>query len=219
MRKGDAVSDHSVTVNDYRVLHPDKDRIPPLVTDDGDVTAVGTAHGRTIPIIGTTRPPIYDVSLHPLDGSKTRIYADDPHDVVGIICGQSYQRQYDRCMQLIDQYDQYNDDNDADFSQRFDMETEYVAEKVLLDYMRGAFVHKARAVAQAKINRTAQQDGRWDDLTPEQQAVLTRAADEGSEKAPVGVLEDEEFHDVDGIAFMGKRGTWRAASLARTKEV
>ena len=49
--------DRTATVEDYRVLHPDQDWIPPLVTEDGDVTAVGTAHGRTIPIIGTTRPP------------------------------------------------------------------------------------------------------------------------------------------------------------------
>lgn len=207
------MSDYNVTVNDYRVLHPDKDRIPPLVTNDGDITAVGTAHGRTIPIIGTTRPPIYDVSLHPFDGSKTRIYADDPHDIVSVICGKRYQQQYDRCMQLIEEYDQYNDDNDADYSHRFETESEYVAEKVLLDYMRGAFVHKARAVAQEKINSSAKQDGRWDKLTPEQQTVLTRAADVDSEKAPVGVLEDEEFHDMDGVAFIGKRGTWRSADV------
>lgn len=205
--------DRTATVEDYRVLHPDQDWIPPLVTEDGDVTAVGTAHGRTIPIIGTTRPPIYDVSLHPFDGSKTRIYADDPHDIVSIICGSSYRQQYERCIQIIDQYDQLNDDNDPDLSQRFEAETEYTAEKVLLDYMRGAFVHKARAIAQRSINTEAQQDGRWDKLTAEQQTVLTRAADIDSETAPVGVLEDEEFHDVDGIAFMGRRGTWRSADV------
>lgn len=206
-------STQKTTVDDYKVLHPDFDHIPALVTEDGDVSAVGTAHGRTIPVIGSTRPPVFDVSLHPLDGGKTRIYADDPNEILAAICGDDYRTQLNRCQSIIDNYAKYDDDNDPDGHARRELEHDFAIETTYLGYIRGAFAHKARQVAQGKINDQAKQDGSWDTLSPQEQDVLTRAADTTSQSAPVGVLEDHEFTDGDGNTFTGKRGTWRSNAV------
>lgn len=199
---------------DYWVLHPDYDHIPPLVTQDGDVDAVGTAHGRTIPMIGTIRPPVYDVSLHPFDGGNTRIYADDADEIMAVICGKPYRDQLNRCHQLSADYQLLNDDNDPDGSKRLEADGQFALEVGLLSYIRGTFAHKARAVAQRIINEKAREDGAWDKLSDEEKDVLTRAADAESDTAPVGVLEEAEITEAnpDGTTdtFTVTRGAWRS---------
>lgn len=200
------------TLEEYRCLHPDDDQIPPLVTDDGHISAVGTAHGRTIPVIGSTRPPVYDVSLHPLDGGSTRIYADDPNDVLAVICGKDYQDQLNRCRALMEQYAAIDDEHPEAPALRDELTADFAAETTFLGLICGAFVHRARAIAQGKINEQAQQDGRWEGLTVQEQKILVAAADTANPKAPVGVLRDAAFDDPrnPGQVILGKRGHWTA---------
>lgn len=202
----------TATLEEYRCLHPDDDQIPPLITDDGHISAVGTAHGRTIPVIGTTRPPVYDVSLHPLDGGTTRIYADDPNDVLAVICGKDYQDQLDRCKALMEQYAAIDDDHPDAAALRNELTADFAAETTFLGLICGAFIHQARSIAQGKINEAAQQDGRWESLTPQEQQILTAAADTTNPKAPVGLLRDTTFDDPHnpGQVILGKRGHWTA---------
>lgn len=201
------------TLDEYKTLHPDNDIIPPLVTDDGDVSAIGTAHGRTIPVVGSTRPPAFDVSLHPFNGGKTRIYADDADDVLAVICGEDYQRQLTRCRDLVDQYNALADDDsvEADKTRR-EIQRDFDAETTFLVLIRGTVAHTGRAVAQGHINDAARQDGTWDALSDEEQNILTAAADTTSERAPIGVLQETTFINPDypDQSVVGMRGTWTA---------
>lgn len=201
----------TTSLDDYRVLHPDFDVIPALITNDGDISAVGTAHGRTVPLIGSTRPAIFDVSLHPFDGGNMRIYADDLNDVLSVICGDDYRMQLDYCEQLIEQYDAITGDTVDEENRRQALHAEFQQATIDLCFIRGAFVHKARAVAQGKINDAARADGTWDALTDEEQEVLREAADIKADVAPVGVLEEALLDNGDGSEpFVGHRGVWRA---------
>jgi hypothetical protein len=202
----------TATLEEYRCLHPDDDQIPPLITPDGHISAVGTAHGRTIPVIGSTRPPVYDVSLHPMDGSDIRIYADDPNDVLAVICGAEYQQQLDRCKDLIARYEAIDDETPNAATLREELTADFAAETTFLGLICGVFAHKARAIAQGKINNEAQQDGRWERLTPQEQEILISAADTSNPKAPIGVLRDAAFDDPNnpGQMIPGKRGSWTA---------
>lgn len=206
--------------DDYRVLHPDFDAIPALITNDGDISAVGTNHGRTIPLIGSTRPAIFDVSLHPFDGSKTRIYADDLNDILSVICGEDYRKQLDYCEQLIEQYDTITGNSDEEEEQRQALHAEFQHASIDLCFIRGAFIHKARAVAQGKINDAARADGMWDGLTSEEQQVLCEAADIEADVAPVGILEETVLDNEDGSEpFIGYQGVWRAEVPLALNEV
>lgn len=199
------------TLEDYRCLHPDNDYIPPLLTHDGHITAVGAAHGRVIPVIGATRPPIYDVSLHPLDQSDYRIYADSADDVLAVILGEPYQQQLAACKDLLNRYNQLGHD-DLTGAPGADLRADFDAETTILCMIRGTFAHTARARAQDLINTWAKQDSRWDALTDQERDVLERAADLDSETAPIGIVKDMLIPDPTnpGVVLEGRRGTWTA---------
>lgn len=199
------------TLDDYKTLHPDHDYIPPLVTDDGHVSAIGTAHGRTIPVIGSTRPPIFDVSLNPLDGSQVRIYADEADDVLAVLLGTEYQSQLARCKQIEANYMELSD-SDQMGSAGHTMREEFDSEVTLLGMIRGTFAHTARARAQQLVNDKAKASGAWEALTDQERTILEQAADMTSETAPVGIVKEMTIPDPThpGHTLTGRVGSWGA---------
>lgn len=204
-------------VEGYRPLHPERDMIPPLVTMDGDTTAVGTAHGRTVPVIGSTRPPVYDVSVHPFDGSCRRVYADDADDVLAVLCGEDYQRQLGITREALEKSTEAElttmmaeNPSEEEIQATYDLTLEAQAEIGLLSVIRGTGIQRWRQKAQEIINNQAETDGRWDELTDGERKVLTDAANPDSDTFPVGIPEPGMIVDTYGELHEGIRGVWRA---------
>lgn len=204
-------------VEGYRPLHPERDMIPPLVTMDGDTTAVGTAHGRTVPVIGSTRPPVYDVSVHPFDGSGRRVYADDADDVLAVLCGEDYQRQLGITREALEKSTEAElttmmaeKPSEEEIQATYDLTLEAQAEIGLLCVIRGTGIQRWRQKAQEIINTQAKQNGRWDALTDKEREVLIDAANPNSDTFPVGIPEPGLIEAPDGRTIEGIRGVWRA---------
>ncbi|MGM5595118.1 hypothetical protein QZG57_09560 [Corynebacterium glucuronolyticum] len=201
----------------YKVLHPEEDKIPPLVTMDGDIKGAGKKHGRLVPMIGSTRPPVYDVSIHPFDGSKVRVYADDPDSVLAALLGEEYQDQLLRAeeavlvaaeaMAVIREKDAPTDEEMQKTDELFQQSQ---AEVGLLSVIRSEGVHRYRQKAQEIINDQARSDGRWDALTDIERQILTEAADPAGETIPIGIPEPGAFQTDDGQIVRGNFGVWRA---------
>lgn len=192
---------------EYRTIHPDTGHIPPLITHDGHIHAVGTAHGRTIPVVCSTRPPVFDVSFDRVLPDHIRVYADYAEDVLAAVCGPDYQ---ERLARLYGIQREYNDLDDAEKDKRrlvlLDESDRINAE---LTYLRSDFAHQARLVAQAIINDAAKKDGSWDELSDREREVLDRAATSIA-SAPVGIVDEMLFANPNGELFTGNRGVWRA---------
>lgn len=192
----------------YRTVHPDKDLVPPLVTHDGHVSAVGTAHGRTIPVVGRTRATRLDVSFDRLTDDHTRVYADHADDVLAVLGGEEYQARITRLRQLRSTFDQavqdgVGADNDAELAHQSDVLN------LELALLRGNIAHQARCVAQQIINTAARANGTWGTLTDEERSILERSTNVNG-PAPVGVPEPMQVEDGEGNLVEIMRGTWTA---------
>lgn len=192
---------------EYRTIHPDTGHIPPLITHDGHIPAVGTAHGRTIPVVCSTRPPVFDVSFDLVLPDHIRVYADHAEDVLAAVCGDDYQQAVARLYDIQDEYDHLTEQEKADC--RLAMLDESDRLNAQLAYLRSDFAHQARLVAQEIINTEAKQDGRWERLSAQGQDILDQAATSIA-TAPVGVVSEMMFANDQGEVFTGSRGSWRA---------
>lgn len=193
---------------EYGTVHPDSSTIPPLVTHDGNVSAVGTAHGRTIPVVGATRPPRMDVSFDRITDDHTRIYADHADDVLAVMCGPEYQSRITRLRELRGMFDTATVDPDSavDVSA---LERESDRLNYGLGLLRGNIAHQGRCVAQGIINDAARSDGTWATLTDEERTILERSTGVDN-PAPVGILAQMQAEGEDGDLVEITRGTWTA---------
>lgn len=192
---------------EYRTVHPDTGHIPPLITHDGHIHAVGTAHGRTIPVVCSTRPPVFDVSFDRVLPEHIRVYADYAEDVLAAVCGVDYQERLARLYAIQEEYSGLDDETKA--KRRIAMLDESDRLNAQLTYLRSDFAHQARLVAQGIINDAAKKDGRWDDLSDRERDVLDRA-EHSIATAPVGIVDEMMFANANGELIAGNRGSWRA---------
>lgn len=193
---------------EYGTVHPDTSLTPPLVTHDGHVSAVGTAHGRTIPVVGATRPPRMDVSFDKLTDDHTRIYADHADDVLAVMCGPEYQSRITRLRELRETFDNaVLDENSTVDVAALERESDKL--NYALGLLRGNIAHQGRCLAQQAINDEARANGTWDSLTDEERSILERSTSVDN-PAPVGILAQMQAQDDEGNLVDIIRGTWTA---------
>ncbi|WP_347956202.1 hypothetical protein [Gordonia aichiensis] len=179
---------------------------PPMCTTDAKKTGVGAAHGRVLPLVGNTRPYLYDVTIV---GTDDRIYADRLTDVLGVLIGEQY-------FALAEQIDALGvrdttDDGasasvgdlfppeiaaaaepDEDEPTPFDSPERIRAHQELqnllyeMALLRTAFAARIRITLQQAINADAVASGLWDQLTDFEKEELTVSATEGG-GFPIGI--------------------------------
>ncbi|MDN5757150.1 MAG: hypothetical protein L0H59_01255 [Tomitella sp.] len=222
----------TITAEDAHTYDP-RHNAPPVVTSDGDVQAVGEAHGRIAPLVGSYRPYIYDVALR--DGR--RIYADTVDDVLSVMLGARYGEVTQALWQAeasappapaestshvasdidwetpVDTEDAATTDDVAAFDAYMDAAQQISRYHVELAGLRYKHADQTRIMLQQDINADARADDSWDALTDEQRAELETAADPDG-KAPAGVLTERPtmVEDDDGMPQPGTitRGVWFA---------
>jgi hypothetical protein len=185
---------------------------PPLTTEDGHTQAVGEAHGRMLPLVGGSRPYLYDLAF----GESSRVYADTVNDAMAIYLGGRYAELAAELTHLDGTlpaqpavpYETPIDDvdavllgdlgevvdvvSDADVA-RFAAIDEAVTRRKRVLYemalIRRQHADHIRIDLQARINDAARADGTWDLLSDAEQSELTASADpQGT--SPAGVIEE-----------------------------
>lgn len=191
---------------------------PPMRTNDAKTTGVGAAHGRVLPLVGNTRPYLYDVTIV---GTDERIYADRITDVIGVLIGDNYAataRQIEE-LDVTDLGDsggavELGDLLPTELAEEAATDTEVSVDRYAADgriqrrqqtqellyelaLLRTAFATTVRIALQQAINADAVANGLWDNLTDDEKTELTLSASE-SGGFPVGmptevpVIEDPD---------------------------
>ncbi|WP_418345908.1 hypothetical protein [Rhodococcus pyridinivorans] len=208
----------------------------PLVLGDGDVHAVGEAHGRLVPMVGQLRPFLYDVAY-----DNVRVYADRVEDVLAMMLGDRYAElvarvdtldanpapapeesdvtHFDDVLSVVDDHtaDEFDPPATAEDLEAFAAHMAYNEELAQAQYemalIRRQHADSVRIRLQAQINDKARVDGSWQILSDEQQQLLTSAADENG-LSPAGVIEEVPVlvDGVDGTLTQTtvERGVWTA---------
>lgn len=205
---------------------------PPLLTTDARTKGVGAAHGRVLPLVGNTRPYLYDVTIV---GTDERIYADRLTDVLGVLIGE----QYTALAAQIDALDMRETTDDGATLAVGDLlppeiaavaedpeepETqvdspEWIRARLELQnllyemgLLRTAFAAHIRVVLQQAINADAVSTGLWDQLSDDEKEELTLSATEGG-GFPIGIPAEVPV-TIDGDSsprtIMMVRPEWRA---------
>ncbi|MGB3675973.1 MAG: hypothetical protein WA988_16195 [Candidatus Nanopelagicales bacterium] len=211
---------------------------PPLITDDGHTQAVGEAHGRMLPLIGGSRPYLYDVAV----GGSGRVYADTVNDAMAMYLGGRYAElaaelsDLDRTLParpalsyeapiddvdavLLSDLDDLTDEVSEAELDRFSALDEAVTRRNRLLYemalIRRQHADQVRIDLQARINDEARADGTWDQLSHAEQTELTASADPHG-TSPAGVIEEvptvrtTSAGTAEPVLF--ERGTWFATT-------
>lgn len=206
---------------------------PPVCTDDAKNTVIGKRHGgRVLPLVGNTRPFIYDATLV---GTDQRIYADRITDLLCIIIGGEYAALADQVDSLdvtehllpapgpglgdllptdlaaampVD--DETDTDSAADFSRRQQV-MELLYDMALL---RSQHANLVRIDLQSAINAAAAADGTWGTLSDDEREELTLSASPDG-GFPLGLPTEVSIVDFDGDNARPAvmiRPEWRAAT-------
>ena len=205
---------------------------PPLRSSDARDTGVGAAHGRVIPLVGNTRPYLFDVTVV---GTTTRIYADRLTDVLCLLIGEEYTA-------LVDQIDSADVTDHilpppgpalgdmlptelavaatpppADDSVAADPAERQRLMNLLYDLARVRCAHarNLRIELQRTINDAAVADGTWAELTAEEQEELSLSATSKG-VFPIGIPVVVPYTTVDDngtlVTAEMVRPEWRAAT-------
>lgn len=222
-----------VTADEARQVPPSQ-CAPPMCTTDGKVPGVGAAHGRILPLVGNTRPYLYDVVVA---GTDQRIYADMLTDVVCVLIGEEYQQRVTELDALdVREFSDsgavsgYGDLLPAELAAAVDDGDEtdpdpgrsvryQQAQSLLYDLalLRTAFAERLRVDLQAAINADAVADGSWEQLSEAERDELINSATAGN-GFPIGIPAEIRVLDesVDPPQMVSvQRPEWRA----RTKLV
>lgn len=204
---------------------------PPVCTTDADDAGVGANHGRVLPLVGNTRPFIYDVTIA---GSDTRIYADRLTDVLCVLIGDEYSA-------LVDQIDAltiterllpppgpslgdvlptevaesavYEDTDDSDTTADPAQRQQLMMLLYDLARLRAEHADAVRIDLQTSINAAARADGTWELLTANEKEELEQSSQPAA-GPPLGIPTEIPYTAVDetGVLRAGtyQRPEWRA---------
>ncbi|MFC0313594.1 hypothetical protein ACFQNE_02980 [Gordonia phosphorivorans] len=164
---------------------------------------MGAKHGRVLPLVGNTRPYMYDVAIV---GTDSRIYADRLTDILCVLIGEEYQQNVEalNALGVFETTDIGSEpglgdilpmelatsaDEPADTGPSLAQSQAYQqAQSLLYDLglLRTAFAENLRVDLQAAINADAVADGSWLELTDAEREELVLSATRGG-GFPIGI--------------------------------
>lgn len=205
---------------------------PPVCTDDAAITIIGKRHGgRVLPLVGNTRPFIYDVTVV---GTDQRIYADRITDLLCVLIGDEYAALTEQIDNLdvtehplpapgpglgdllptdlaaAMPYDTDDSDDTTDFTRR-----QQVMDLLYdLALLRSQHANLIRLELQSAINTAAVDDGTWETLSANEREELTLSASPDGgfplgipAEVPIVDFADDEVRPATMI-----RPEWRAST-------
>ena len=180
-----------------RALDPNREAPHMIVARDPRADEPG--HGRTLPMVGATRPYMYDVVF---DGGRNRVYADTPGGVLSAFI-KGYEALHATERTLADTISQLlADGEDPTLDQVDQAATAYAATYAA----RYAFATTIRTQLQTEENEAAKASGAWDKLTGEERQECELAA---QGRIPDGVIVQVPWdNDLTGEPILLDQGIW-----------